>query len=255
MYPYDQQNPGQPQAVRNQNDSEDMDECRIRGVVMPRSLNMQDPIRFFPFPNGGGAIHIMVQVQKVTGTDPQTGQPRIRRKYIPVNIVTNKKITQQQLQSITPGMRVRIVGEMEYKSFTSKKTGEKNGGTEVNAFVCEILGPAQPVMHPYPGQQAPMPAYGQAAPVQPGPQYVPGQQHPYMGPQYGPAPAQAPVQAQPAYGQGYAPYGQQMPQQQQAPVQAQPHPAAPPYYQPPQQAPGAPEDLPEGNIPVKPINF
>ena len=250
-------------------------ECKLEGIVRPRSSNDQDQIKFFPFPEGGGVIHISLEVQELSGTDPQTGQPRYVTTFVPVNIITNRIITQQLLQTICPGMRVRIVGSLRYKGFISKKTGQKMPGTlEVNAFVCEILSaPQQPV---YPQQ----PAYGGYPQQGVAPMYGAPQQggYPQQGgaPAYGGQPAYPPQQPaypqqppQGSYGPGYgapqpAPQGypgapvqpapQYAPKQgQQAPRPAQP---APPYYQPPAQ-PAAPDndDMPPDDAPpVRPIN-
>lgn len=249
-------------------------EWKGEGIVKPRSGNDQDPIKFFPFPSGGGAIHITVEVQELSGTDPQTGQPRYTTTFVPVNITTNRVITQQLLQTICPGMRVRIVGSLRYKSFTSKKTGQQSGSIEVNAFVCEILSapqqqPAYPSQQPayggYP-QQGAAPVYG--APQQGGypaqggapayggqPAYPPQPGYPQQPPQGGyaaPAYPQQPVQ--PAYGAPVQPAPQYTPKQgQQGARPAQP---APPYYQPPTQPAGADNDdmPPDDAPPVRPIN-
>lgn len=249
------------------------------GIVRPRSGNDGDEIKFFPFQRGGGAIHISLAcTEQLPGAD-ENGQPKTQTAYVPVNVMTNKNITENQLRSVTPGMRVQVVGRLAPESYTSKRTGQKVTTLVVNAFVFQILAmPAQnyggapqygaqpqyPQQGGYPGPQG---GYGQAPQYggqpqggYPGPQYPPqggygqapqgyGQQPQYPG--YGQAPQYPPQQphfgGQPAgYGQAAVPPGPQP----QAPAQA-PGQAAPPYYVPPGQVPLGPdgkplEDLPEG---------
>lgn len=237
------------------------------GVVRPRSGNDGDEIRFFPFKNGGGAIHISIECTETTGAD-QNGQPRTITTYVPVNVMANRLIPEQQLKAVRPGMRVRAKGRLQQESYTSKKDGSRRSTMVVNAFVFEIIDmqpqavqqpgyAAQPGYAPqgqYPPQQ---PVY---PPQQPGymPGYAPQGQYPPQQPAYPPQQPGYPVQ-QP----GYAPQGQYPPQQpayqqpgyaqaaaaqhqgQRAPAQGQ---QVPPYYQAPTQQPPAPpiEDMPPG---------
>lgn len=189
------------------------------GVVFARSANNGDPIKFFPFPNGGGAIHILVKCTEYTGTNDENGNPKMRTTSIPVNVVTNKNITMQQLQNVTPGMKVHVVGKLNVESYTDKVSGAKKSSLVVNAYVFEILSQAE-----YTAQQ---PMYGQQAAV--------FQNQPYPAPGF---PAYPPQQGQqaPAY---YQPAGQ-MPQQMQQASQI------PPYYQPTGQMPQAPRQQPAG---------
>lgn len=233
------------------------------GIVRPRSGNDGDEIKFFPFKNGGGAIHISVECVETSGAD-QNGQPRTITTYVPVNVMANRLIPEQQLKAVRAGMRVHLKGRLQQESYTSKKDGTRKSAMVVNAFVFEIIDmQPQTIQQPqyqqgyapqYPPQQpgyapqqgyAPQPPYGQPAYPQqqgyqqaPPPQYPPQQQPPYgqqqgyqQPPLYNPPPAQQPGYAQAAAAQGQA-HAQQ----------------APPYYQPPQQAPLEPEDdLPPGN--------
>ena len=251
-----------------------INEWKGTGIVRPRSGNDQDPITFYPFQRGGGAIHITVACSEIVGAD-ESGNAKQRTYYIPVNVLTNKNITQQQLQSVCAGMKVRVVGKLEPESYTSKKTGQKVTSLVVNAYVFEILqfpqqqGFAQPMQGAGYGQQ---PFYGPQGPAPQG-QY---QQQQYYGPQPAPGQYGAPQQGQmgPAYGQqgGPAPQGQYRGQQQGqyygpqggAPAQgphtqfapgapAQGQGPTPPYYQAPvpAQAGGAPvlEDMPADIMP------
>lgn len=244
--------PGQQESGRGQKKTI-YNRWEGEGIVRPRSGNESDPIQFYAFPNGGGAIHVTVQVQEPSGVDPQTGQTRYETNYIPVNITTNRIITQQQVKNIRSGMRVRIVGALKYKSYTSKKTGQKTGSLEVNAFACDILGAVQqaaPQYMPQQGGYQQPPQYGpqqQYAPQQPGPQYAPqgGYQQPPQG--YG--------QAQPQYNQPrpVQPGPQYVPAQPAQQQQQQQTP--PPYYRPPQGAQPVDDLPPDDAAPVRPINI
>ena len=249
-----------------------LNQWKGEGIIKARSGNDNDPIRFFPFTNGGGAIHATLVVAQAGAPDPN-GQPRIRNTYIPISVMANKNITAEQLQNIQPGTRVRVVGELRTETYTSKKSGQKTSTLVVNAFVFEIISlPQQPYGQQYPpqGGYAPQPMYGGA----PQPQYPPqggyapqpvygGAPQPQYPPQAGYAPQQgyrgAPQQQYPPQG-GYAPqqgYGgtpqNAAPQPKPAaPAPATTQPAPPPYYrQPAPQQGQAPqgvttiEDLPE----------
>lgn len=236
-----------------------INEWKGTGIVRPRSGNDQDPITFYPFQRGGGAIHITVACSEIVGAD-ESGNAKQRTYYIPVNVLTNKNITQQQLQSVCAGMKVRVVGKLEPESYTSKKTGQKVTSLVVNAYVFEILqfpqqqGFAQPMQGAGYGQQQ---FYGPQGPAPQG-QY---QQQQYYGPQPapgqygGPAP-QGQYRGQ-QQGQYYGPQGgapAQGPHTQFAPgAPAQGQGPTPPYYQAPApaQAGGAPvlEDMPADIMP------
>ena len=221
------------------------------GIVKPRTGNEGDEIKFFPFNGGGGAIHITVACSEMTGTADANGQPRIVTYYIPVNVMTNKLITEQQLKGVRTGMKVHVVGKLQQESYTSKQTGQKVTRMVVNAFVFEILEMPQYSQQPVYG--APQPgAYGpQTAPAGYGPQPggygpQPGAPAPYPAPAYGGAqpggypappagygPQPGGYGAQPApagYGQQpAAPAGYGQPQQ----GAQQNTPTAPPYYRAP----------------------
>lgn len=218
-----------------------------QGIVRTRSGNDGDEIKFFPFQKGGGAIHITVACTEVSRTADENGQPKTVTSYVPVNVMTNKNISDQQLMSVRPGMKVRVVGKLQPESYTSKKTGSKVTTMVVNAFVFEILEMPQPGFQP--GYQ-PQPGYapqGGYAPYPYGGQPQPG----YMPPQGGYPQQGYQPQAAPQYypqGGGYPPppnYGPGM--QGAAPAGGQP---LPPYYQPPGYMPpqgGAP--APQGPAP------
>lgn len=223
------------------------------GIVKPRSGNDGDEIRFFAFQKGGGAIHITVACSEpVQGAD-ENGQPRMKTSYIPVNVMTNRAISQQQLMAIKPGMRVRVVGKLEPESYTSKKTGQKVTALVVNAFVFEVLAMPQQAMTPQYGAmpQAQQPAYGAQPPYG---MMQPQQQYPlqggYPGPQYG-APVQPQYPPQQGYpGPQYQP--QYQPQQPQAPAGAARQ--TPPYYVPPQGTAPAQPQQPQ-NVPGSPMTI
>ena len=169
------------------------------GIVRSRSANDSEDIKFFAFPKGGGAIHISLECSEINRADAN-GQPRVTTSYIPVNVFTNKLITEQQLRAVRQGMKVHVVGKLQPESYTSKKTGNNVTTMVVNAYVFENLEMPQQAMG-----YGPVPTFG------PQPGYAPqgGQPAPQQG--YGPVPAYGP---QPAYGgqgaqQGY---GQQGPQ-------------------------------------------
>lgn len=252
---YPQPGMGQQYQAQPQNGTA-INRVEIEGYVKPRSANPQDPIRFFSFPNGGGAIHVTVEVHEPAGTD-QSGQQRFSTQYIPVNIVSSRRINQQLIQSIVPGTKVHIVGKLRYKSYTSKKTGQNTGALEVNADECSILAaPQQPMQG---GYQQPM----QGGYQQP----MGGYQQPMQQPAYGGQPQQGGYQQpmpgaypQPAYGgqpqQPVQPRTQYVPGQNGTPQPAQGSPV-PPYYQPPQGPQADNDDMPPGDPmpPVKPINI
>ena len=131
------------------------------GIVRPKSNNDGDEIRFFPFKNGGGAIHFTLACSEPAQGADENGLPRMKTTYIPVNVMTNKLVDEQRLRTIKAGMRVKVVGKLEAESYTSKKDGQRKSALVVNAFVFEVL--AMPQQITPPAQQG----YGQ----QPGGQY------------------------------------------------------------------------------------
>lgn len=243
----------------------------LLGTVQPRGRDQE--IKFFQFNNGGGAIHISVLVTEDRGADEQ-GQPKQVNTYIPVSVYANKLISAEQLKSIRPGTKVRVVGRLASKTYDNKRTGQKSTSIEVDAFVFEVLeqpqqaasyGYAQAPQYPgapqggfmpqqapqYPG--APQGGYmSQQAPQYPGAQQYPGapqggympQQAPqYPGAQQYPGAPQGGFMPQPQYAPQQAPAQPQMQaqapaQQAQAPAQAAPQFRQPIYSpQPAQQTP------------------
>lgn len=226
-------------------------ECyaEFTGVVRPMTMKEGDPVRFFQFKNGGGAIHFLLEVQKKLPADA-SGQERVKTERYKIDAYTNKDLTPEFLQSLVPGTKVNVASEPTYNY--PKDANGQPGKPELvfRAFAIRVR--EYPQQQPVQYQQAPQPQY---------PAYLP--QYPAYQPQQGYAPAQYPNQAYGQPGGQYVPQGgfgqpqaqpqQQRPQQypQQAPQQpkygGQP---VPPYFQPPQQ--GAPmvdmpafDDLPE----------
>lgn len=230
------------------------------GIVRPRSGNAEDEIKFFPFQKGGGAIHITVACSELSSGADENGQPRTVTCYVPVSVMTNKLITEQQLKGVRPGMKVHVVGRLQPESYTSKKTGNKVTTMVVSAFVFEILEmPQQGYQSQYP-QQGVYPQQGGIYPPQG--QYYP-QQGMYPPPQggYPPQGGMYPPQGGYPQQQGMYPPQQQVPYQGQQPgyvQQAGGNPPTPPYYQPPgfqggvQGAPAAPSGGVTGDLPPGP---
>lgn len=191
-----------------------INEWRGEGIVKARGTNDAEGIKFYPFQTGGGAIHFDV-ICSSTYTGPG-GETKVSTTYVPVNVTTNSKLTENHLRAIRPGMRVRVVGELKPKSY-SRNNGENVTRLEVNAFVLEIV--SEPAPQPYYGMQQPQPQVQvPQAPYGGYPQqgYVPQGGPAPMGPAqqpYGAAPAYGPYP--PAYGYGQqampAGYGQQQP--------------------------------------------
>lgn len=202
------------------------------GIVRPRSNNDGDEIKFFPFQRGGGAIHFSLAcTEEMPGADPN-GQPKTQTAYIPVNVMTNKNITEDQLKSVVPGMRVRVVGRLAPESYTSKRTNAKVTTMSVSAFVFEIL--AMPAANNYGPQggyasQSPYPQQG----IQYSGQYPP--QGGYPGPQG-----------------SYQQYGPQGGYQQYGPQGGMPYPPAPGYPQPGGYPAAQPQQQPYGRSPYAP---
>ena len=218
------------------------------GIVKPRTGNDNDPIQFFPFQNGGGAIHITIECTEMSGTADQNGQPRVTTSYVPVNVMTNRLITQQQLMGIRSGMKVHVVGKLQHESYTSKKTNQKVTRLVVNAcYAFEIL--------EMPQQAAPA-GYEQHAGYGPQGGYAPQGGYPQGG--YGPQPGYAGV-PQGGYPQGgYGPQPGYAGQHQQggtayptAPANGQQGAApggVPPYYIPPQPGYAQAGPVPQGVV-------
>ena len=230
---YNNQGGGYGQGARRPQ-KEKINEWVGTGIVHPRSGNDQDPIKFFPFQRGGGAIHINLAC--VEAYTDASGAAKSHTTYVPVNILTNGgKLDVATVQSIRTGMKIRVVGKIQPESYLSKKTNTQVTTLSVNAYVVEILQQQEYTQQP---------GYG------PQPYYQPqqGYQQPPMG-----APMGAPMGGQPMSGYGQQP-APAAPQVQYAPAQPQqgqqgaPAPQAqrqPPY----QQAAPAPapvlEDMPE----------
>lgn len=216
------------------------------GIVQSRGGDPNEEIKFFPFKNGGGAIHITVACVENIGADDQ-GRPKTQTCYVPVSVMTNRLITQQQLQSIRAGMKVKIVGKLAAETYTSKKDGQKKTTLVVNAYVFEVLQMPQQTYGPQGGYQ-PQPGPGYA-PLQQG--YGPQGGQPYYPPQsgypapgapqggYGPQPGYQPQGGYPAPG---APHGGQ----QTYPAQGGGYPGPQPGYGYGPAAPAAP--APAGNV-------
>ena len=243
------------------------------GYVRTRSGKPGEPIRFIPWPNGG-VIHITLEVQENIGAD-ENGQAKIKRGFFPVNLSTKyKPISVQQLQSIQPGMKVRIVGKLVNESYTSEKDGKPHTSIAIEAFLVEVLempqqtyGPqwgTQGGMAPQWGSQGFVPQQGYQQQGYPQPQGIYPQQG-YQQPQGG-YPQQAYPQQQgfqqpqggyPQQGawptqNGFAPQqGYQQPQgMPQSVPQATPQP---PYYQHPGVSPQGPAH-PSPSAPARPVD-
>ena len=193
-----------------------------KGTVQPKSMKDGDEIKFFPFPNGGGAIHFNLKVEENNGVD-ERGMPRIKTTYVPVNVRTNKVIPEYVLRQVVPGMKVKIVGALSFQSYKDT-AGQSRSSLSVDAFVFQIeAAPAQaPAYMPGSAPYA-APGYQQAPPLYPNQQ--PQTAYPYpSAPGY---PPQMPPQMPPqGYGQAPA-YQQAMPGQKPAPQGIASQPAAP----------------------------
>lgn len=273
----------QPAAPRGQQKqkTEVINKCEYTGIVKPLSKNENDPIRFYPFQNGGGVVHFIIRV-----TEPvidSNGQPKYDEQgnakvvvtSIRVDVRTNSKITPEVLGSIVPGMKVHVVGHTRHSFYKDPKSGKDMRNEVCEAYVFDVL--ALPMETPY----GAMPQYAQPQSVPQGYQQPYPQQQPYYPPQPGYAPQ--PQFAQPQYPpQGYQqpyprqqvqnpqyaqpqaqnyqqpaaqPQAQQQPAYQRQPQQVQsqrmqqqaPMPPTPPYYQPGTGAAQANpnEDMPE----------
>ena len=229
MYNYQQNNP-QPQQNGQGQRKQIINQWQGIGVVKPRGNTQQ--ITFYPFENGGGAIHFNLCCTEYAGFTDEYGNPKYRQDTIPVTVRTNKTISVQLLQSIYPEMKVRVVGSWRNKTVTSKKTGQPITINEVEAFVVEVL--EAPTMMPQ--YQPPQPQYAE-------PPYSPRPQGAQIAPQY--------MKQQPVQSQYQQPQQQYSPQYQpQNPVPPQGGQRAPQYANPnrrPSQI-GPNDDLPPGDF-------
>ena len=196
-YQQEQQTPKQKKQKVN--------EVTLVGVIRPRSSNENEPFKFYPFKDGGGAIHVNL---KVTENMDSPQGPKARTVSIPVDIYTNKAISQQALTSLIPGTTVKIVGSLSNNSYESKKTGQRQTILVVRAFILEVLQMPQQEFAQAPGYG--YPAYGQQPAYQQQPQYPPQ-------PQYQQNPAQ---RAPGAYAPQSPAYAQQNPSYPPMPPQA-----------------------------------
>lgn len=243
---------GQAQQAAPKPRKQKINEVTLVGVIRPRSANENEPFRYYPFPGGGGAIHVNIKVSETMET--QEG-PKVRIVSIPVDIYTNKVITEQMITSLVPGMTVRVVGSLSNNSYESKKTGQRTTTLVVRAFVLEVIQSAQPAYGQIPayGQQ---PQYQQNAPQYQNQGYAPQPQY-----QQAPAYQQQGYGQQPQYQQNAPAYGQQQYQQASAygpQPQAHKYPPMPPQANlPGQQKPenvnymgGYPEQNPVDDLPL-----
>lgn len=212
---------GNPQGGNRQK-KEIFNQWQATGVLRP--VKEGTPLKFVPWKNGG-VLNALISIVEPIGVD-ENGNPKTRKFTMKCSIKTNKNITAQQLQSIAPGTKVRIVARLILESYMDSSQQRKTGIC-ADAYVLEIL---EVPMQNY--QQPPQyqPQYGQ---------YPQGQQmaQPQQPQYYPPQGQQQPAPQYPAY-PGYPGYpGQQIAQPQQPPQyqpQSQPQPQAQPpqYYQP-----------------------
>ena len=184
---YNQNNPTgqeargfQPSAGKQK--EEPVNKVQLIGTILPKSSNPNDPITFYPFRNGGGAVHCNLKVSEYTGAD-ENGNPKYINTYIPIDITVNKIIPAATLQGLVSGMKVNVVGTLRIQSYERKSTQQKVSTLCVKVYSLNIL-------------EAPMAAYvppqnyaGMPHPQQP---YYP-QQQPYYQPQGGYPPQPAPA--------------------------------------------------------------
>lgn len=246
---YNQNNPTgqeargfQPSAGKQK--EEPVNKVQLIGTILPKSSNENDPITFYPFRNGGGAVHCNLKVSEYTGAD-ENGNPKYINTYIPIDITVNKIIPAATLQGLVSGMKVKVVGTLRIQSYEKKGTQQKVSTLCVKVYSLNILeapmaayappqnyaGMPYPPQQPYyPPQQPyyqpqggypPQPPMGGAPGYNNQPQAAPQapvyQQHPGTAPQHGQAPAYTSQQGQqPQGGYPQAPQGTYPPQQ--APV-------------------------------------
>ncbi len=212
---------GNPQGGNRQK-KEIFNQWQAIGVLRP--FKEGDSLKFKPWKNGG-VLNALISIVEPIGVD-ENGSPKTRKFTMKCSIKTNKNITAQQLQSIAPGTKVRVVARLILESYADSRQQQVTSVC-ADIYVLEIL---EVPMQNY--QQSPQypPQYGQ---YPQGPQMTQPQQPQYYPPQG----QQPPAPQYPAY-PGYPGYpGQQMAQPQQPPQyqpQSQPQPQAQPpqYYQP-----------------------
>lgn len=227
---------GYPQNGQNRQRKAKINQWEGEGIIRPKSTNEQDPIKYWPSKTGnGGAIYATLKCTELTGQTDQNGQPKTTTAFVPITIWTNKNITPQMLQSLVPGMKVRVVGKLKNESYENKTTHQRVSSMVVNVFVLEILempmqapaygsagqyGMQMPPMQGYQQQQPQAPMSGQQGGyIQQQPQ---GQVPPYYQPQqnpYPPMPAQAVMPQQGEYHQtNYRQAPQYNQQQERKPI-------------------------------------
>ena len=156
----------QNQPAAGKQKKEEINKVQLTGYIVPRSSNENDKIQFYPFKNGGGAVHCNIKVIQYTGQADENGQPRYKTTYVPLDINVNKVISAATLQGLVSGMKVRVVGELRLQSYEQKTTREKKTSLVVAVYILEVLQmpmhvqafqPMQPAYQPMPGQpQAPV---------------------------------------------------------------------------------------------------
>lgn len=243
----------QPSAGKQK--KENINKVELIGYITPRSSNENDKIDFYPFKNGGGAVHCSLKVLQPTGQADENGNPRIRTTYVPIDVTVNKLIPATVLQGLVSGMKVKVVGELRLQSYEKKGTNQKVSTLAVSVYVLEVLETPMQAIGGYAGQYmgnpptgmpAQTPGYAPAAPgYQPTPYYqqVPqGQPYPQSVPAMGGMPGMPP---------GYAPspQGPQGPQGPQAPQQM-PQQAQPQYNQPQQGFYPGQGPIDDGDLPM-----
>lgn len=205
------------------------------GVIRPRSKNINDPIKFYESKTGaGGVIFANMEINEYTGRNDQNGQPIYRKTSVPINVNTNKEISDGLLHSLVSGMTVHAVGRLKIESY--QKDGQMVSKLVVDVFVLRIVEGAQPAYNPYGQGQYPPQGYAPQNGCQQ-PQYPNG--YPQQGQQ--PYAPQYPNQ----YQQGYNPQYQNPGQYQQQGFV--PQPQAQPGFQPQYPQPNYPQGAPQGN--------
>ena len=121
---YNGQGAGSAQPSGKQK-KEKVNYVELVGYLTARSSNENDQIVFYPFKNGGGAVHCSLKVLQPTGQADEYGNPKMRTTYVPVDIAVNKMIPASTLQGLIPGMKVKVVGELRLQTYQKKNTNEK----------------------------------------------------------------------------------------------------------------------------------
>lgn len=241
----------------------------LLGTVKARTREEESSgIRYYPFQNGGGAIHFTLVVVETRSN--RQGGTTASTMYITINAYANVNygMRPEYIQSIRPGMKIRVEGKLKMTTRRNQQGGTPQWSPEVDADKIRIIemqavpqtnspqfGPGGYIQYPQPQQpqqyqpqytQQYQPQYGQQPAVQQGGYPAPqGYQQGYQQqPQYGPAPSkgQGAQGGYPAPAPAYQPQRQQ-PQQPARQERSQVTP--PPYYQAPQtQGQGAQDDMP-----------